>query len=689
VLYEMLTGEPPHGGPTVQSIIAKLLTDKPRPVTELRETVPTHVAATVQKALAKLPADRFGGAEEFSRALASTGTVIQDGATHGHPDPVQVHIGAMIRKPAAWGAVALALMVGIVVGRMLRPSVMPDGPNVRFSIPAEPRVDAWESGTKLAVSPDGQVIVYVGDYGTIRASAFNPARRLYRRVLGSLEIEPLENTEGASFPCFSPDGQWIAFLRGDDLVKIAVDGGPDFLLADIGARGLRGMSWGKDDVLVYAADGLSGLVRVDSNGQVIDTVGTRGSGTAEGAFRWPQALPSGRGALVTVWGDDPDQTSVGVLDFDSGEFREIGTGVRASLLGEHHLMYSRQDGTLLAASFDQETLEVGQSVPMLKDVMSYLGGASQFAVSPTGTLVYQAIQTWYKALALVDREGRADTLPEVRDFAWAEPPRVSPTGNHIALPITDGNDVDIWLYDVRDRSISVLATEGSNRFPNWTPDETRLTFASTRDGVRNLYWQPVDGNGPAELLVGDSMVLWSSDWSPDGNTLIYQRLRPSGTGHDIFTLDVSDNSAPRPLFAEEHDERRPRIDPFGRWVAYVSNETGVDEVYVRPFPGGGPKTTVSAGGGNLPVWSPNGEELFYRNGPDLWAARVSGADEFRVLGRTLLFSGDRVAAGFDVMPDGEHFVMFLPEHEMPSKLVVITNFLTEVEERLQALAGAS
>jgi hypothetical protein len=171
--------------------------------------------------------------------------------------------------------------------------------------------------------------------------------------------------------------------------------------------------------------------------------------------------------------------------------------------------------------------------------------------------------------------------------------------------------------------------------------------------------------------------------------LVYDRLSSSGTGHDFFVLESSENAAPRPLLAEDYNERLPRISPDGRWIAYVANETGDDQVYVRAFPGGGGRVSVSVSGGNLPVWSRDGRELFYLNGADMVVARVSTEGEFRVLERRVLFSGDHVGAGFDVMPDGEHFVMFVPEEESPSELVVVTNFLAEIEARLHALGGGS
>ena len=687
VLYEMLSGEPPHTGPTVQAVIAKVVTDRPRPITELRDTVPHHVAASVHKALAKLPADRFTGAADFSKALTSPGAAPFDTVPYETDGLVRLSVGDTIRWPVVLALVALALIVGIGVGWWVSSPGETSESTVRFTMNGSPRVDAWASGGKLALSPDGKTIAYVADTGSTRASSFNPARRLYRRSLNALALEPIENTEGASWPCFSPDGQWIAFVRGDDLLKVAVDGGPALKIADIGARGVRGISWAQQDILVFALDGLAGLARIGADGEGLDTILTETPAAAGGAFRWPAALPNGRGALVTVWAGDPENAAVGVVDFETGVFMQVGTGVRASLFGDNHLVYNRQDGLMLAASFDQQTLEAGSPVPVVEGVTSYLGGAAQYAVSMNGTLVYQLIETWNKTLALVDRLGRAEPLPIVRNFSWAEPPRVSPSGDYVALTIGDGNDMDIWLHDVNDRSISVLATEGSNRFPNWTPDGTRLTFASTRSGIRNLFWQPTDGSGAAEPLVTDSLVLWSSDWSPDGRTLVFQRLSSAGSGHDIFLLDVAEDSVPRPLLNEGYDERRPRISPNGRWIAYVSDEADNDNVYVRPFPDGGRKVSVSVDGGNLPVWSRDGRELFYRSGADMVAARVTSQGEFRVLERTTLFTGTHVGPGFDVLPDGEHFVMFMPEEERPSKLVVITNFLAEVKERFAALAG--
>ncbi len=689
VLYEMLSGEPPHTGPTVQAVIAKVVTDRPRPIGELRDTVPNQVAASLHQALAKLPADRFADAAEFSRALATPSAVSFDTVPYEAGGAGRLSVGEVMRKPAVWGVLALVLIVGIGLGWWLTPSTEPFSSPVRFLIEARPWVELFASGPKVAVSPDGRDIVYVGDDRPLAASNSVANRMLYRRSLDALEVVPLQDTEGASLPCFSPDGRWIAFLVGDALMRVAVTGGPSEKITDVAGRAIRGISWGEGDVIVYARDGVSGLVRMDADGQSVDTIFAFGSENVNAAFRWPEIIPGGQAALVSKWAVGPDSAVVGVLDFEMGVFTPLIIGVRALSLGSGNLAIARQDGSLLVASYDHGTLSLGQSVPVVDGVRSYFGGAAQFAISRGGTLVYQSIQTWHKSLVLVDRSGTYEQWPISRNFWWANSPRVSPDGDLVVLTVAGVNDADLWIYDVRGQSISEFANEGTNQWAHWSSDGRELTFQSTRRRVGNIYRAPIDGSRSAELLIPDSLILWTSDWAPDGQTLAYVRLDPAGSGYDILTHTSDGYPASRPFIDSEHDERTPAISPNGRWIAYVSDESGIEEVYVRPFPQGGRQVQVSTGGGAKPVWAPDGRELFFVRNADFVSARVVAGEEFRVLERTTLFSGDFVASGFDVMPDGDHFLMILPHGERPSELVVVTDFLAEVEERLAALAGES
>ena len=687
MLYEMLAGDPPYTGSTAQAIVAKVITEKAVPVTKHRDTVPRHVAAAIHKALSKLAADRFPSAVSFAEALVRPAladtddyAVIEEGAGAAE------RTGRMDGN--RWGVVAgfVATMVaGIAIGWWLHPT--PSGQRAVTKVAITLRSSAPHFGLRMAISPDGRYIAYVGgaEFSNLAVTGL-ASQRLFVRSLGDLSSTEILGSAGAYTPFFSPNGRWVGFITGDKLMKVPVAGGTPVLVAEITAANVTGASWGSNDVIVYSPPGISSLMRVSADGGVPQPVTSSEGEQATVRLRWPAMLPGGDAALVTLWSGTLHDAEIGVVSLESGVVKRLGPGVGPQYAAGH-IVFAQADGSgsLLAAPFDLRALEItGPVVPVADRVRVYPGGASQYAISGVGTLIFQPIDPTNRSLILVDRDGEAELLsPEFRPFRQA---RISPDGIRVAMVITDGNDRDVWIYDLEQGTLSRLTSIGDAGLPSWTPDGAQVTFSSNRRGSVHLYWQPWDGSASAEPLVTDGDAIWAGSWSADGRSLFFRQTHLA-TGDDIMMLSLDGDGSPEPFLVAEHGEIEPAPSPDGRWVAYASDESGQWEIYVRPYPARGGRIPVSRSRGTGPVWAPSGRELFYSNGDSLMVARVETESGFRVLSRTLLFRRSFVANGFDVHPDGDKFLMLRDEEESRRELVIVFNWFEELRSRMAELGG--
>ncbi len=671
VLYESLAGDPPHTGSTVQAVIAKVVTETPRLISQVRNTVPVQVAAALQKALAKVPADRFATAGEFADALSGRLPLALDLPSAAQPGARPAGRFAMDWRVAVPGALLL-LAAGAGLWELARPSAQPSALPIRFAF-APPAEKAFQqvTGPILALSPDGSRLVYVGRSGG------RWGRQLYLRRLDDLEPTPIPGTEGGATPFFSPDSRWLGFLADGKLQKVPIDGGPAFTIADAPGD-VRGASWGDGDVVVFAAAGGGGLSRVSAAGgdPVVLTTPDTASGVA--AHRWPHMLPGGVTAVFTVWFGTRETAKLAAVSLETGEVIPLLDGGMGGQYDESgYLLFGRADGSLAAVPFDPEAVAVtGQAVAIHQGVLVKGGGAVEYGVSRYGTLVFVPGGTAYR-LMLLDRLGQERLIAANTEFL--NHPRFSPDGTRIAIASLNG---DIAILDLERGTFTQMTFDGSNLYPEWTPDGRRIAFASARGGDYDLYWTPADGSGRPEPLLEAELDQYEISWFPDGRAFAF-RQNGSETARDIWMAELGGSSDPRPLIATPADERMPRISPDGRWLAYVSNESGPDEVYVRPLPDLGAKWLVSSGGGSEPAWGPDGRELFYRRGGDLVILAVETSPAFRVSSDSVVRASDYLADAnhphYDVAPDGEHFIMVArPEQEA---MVVVLNWLEEIGSR--------
>jgi Tol biopolymer transport system component len=680
VLYEMLTGEPPHTGPTVQSIIARVLTDKPRSVRVTRESVPAHVDAAIQKALAKLPADRFATARQFAE-------VLENGRTATAPTAATPPLWAPSRVPAPvtrrWPRRPLSFLLWLLVASAIgwaarttgREPAAPGAPTTRFTV-AVPHVGADLTPTPIALSPDGSLVVFVG-----RSAS---GSQLYARALDDPDVKPIAGTTRAIRPFFSPDGKWIAFFADGQLKKVPAAGGAPTTITNV--AGYAEGTWSPNGVIVFSRRDQPGLWRVSAAGGVPQRLTTPDRIRGEVWHFGPHFLPDGTTLLFTRSRGTRDDSHLGVVSLDGRVTLLDQVGMSPAFARTGHLLWTTGGGILTAAPFDPRRRAItGPSVPI---VDRGYRAASGVAVSPGGTLAYWTGEP-VANLVLVDRSGAMRPL-EAEGRVYRSP-RVSPNGTRIAMEIASDSSFgsDIWIYHLTDATLTRLTFDGRSGNPVWTPDGKRITFTSRPvDSDPDIYWQPADGSGPAERLVGGPMSQSPHAWTPDRGTLVFTEPRP-GRRMDILAVTVDRNRIPHPILATEFNERIPRLAPDGRWMAYTSDESGRVEIYVRPFPGPGGRWQVSTQGGNQPVWSRDGRELFYRDGARVIAATIRTSPTFAVTGRRPLFEDAYVGSNtvdndYDVLPDGR-FALIKSAGE-GAQLIVVANWFDELRRRF-ASAG--
>ena len=534
---------------------------------------------------------------------------------------------------------------------------------LRFSIDLDATQRLTSSGlnVELTISPDGGRIVY--------SARSEGTSRLYVRPLDQLEPSPIDGAQGGRLPFFSHDGEWIGFYDELDLElkRISVRGG--IQQTTLAARaGERGAAWSSDDVsIIYAVEPATaiapGLYRVSATGGVPDLLVTPAPGTAH---EWPQVLPGNDAILLTVRPTNEtlgSEGSIAILSLETGEVRTIiGEGYAGRYAPTGHVVFMRAN-TLWAVPFDlgqQET--TGLEAPMVDDLGVHLEwGGVPYAFSDNGTLVYATggnlSESEQRTIVWVDREGNEEPLlEEPRSYLH---PKLSPDGQSLAVTVTERGNRDVYVYDLaQSTSNRVTFSARYNDRPIWTPEGEHLVYGSQRDEP-GLFMKAADGTGGEIRLTTNALGPHPDAFSPDGAHLVYWAGQPS----DLFLLSMEADFVSQPLFAEVFDEDFSAISPDGRWIAYESNEEEETQVYVQPFPNiEDGKWVISRESGAIPVWGPDGRELFYwnTNGAAMMRVAVESEPTFSAGNPEELFSTGSYffdKPGFDVSSDGRFLLM--------------------------------
>jgi serine/threonine-protein kinase len=675
VLLEMLTGRPVFAGETVSHVIASVLKSEPD-WTTLPSDTPPPIRRLLHRCLEKDRKRRLDSAAdarlEIEEALA---------APHETASPAMPARAPASRWSTAipWGLLALVSIAALagMTHSLTRPAAAP--PLVSRALIDFPQyaMSGARLGNLLAISSDGTRLVYVG----------NPdgKNRLYQRRLDQFEATPLQGTEGGSHPFISPDGNWAGYFSGGKLKKVSLAGGSPVTLAD--APNPQGGSWGTDDTIVFGPD-FKGLMSVPAGGGEPRRLTQLHEGDVYHSS--PVILPGGTLALFTN-AASPLLPAIDAVSIATGTVtRVVELGCCAAYAATGHLIYAHPtSGAVFAAPFDIERQRVdGKPVQVLEGVMAGALNGRQFGVSDNGSLVFLPNRSVNeRSLVWVDRTGRA-TATEFEHRTYGLP-GLSPDGRRVATGVYEGlNPKEVWVGDLERGTISRLASDGPlNAGPIWTPDGSRITFASRQESaVQNLYWMRADGSGPIERLTTSDLNQVPLDWSPDGKTLVYYET-VSASATDLWTLTLDGDRTPKRLLATPFSELSARFSPDGRYLAYISDRSGRLEVYVQPFPGPGEVRQISIDGGTEPVWARNGRELFFRQGEKMMVVDVATSPAFSASRPRVLFEGRYEvsflvpgARFYDVSPDGQRFLMVKSEAtDAPRQLHLIVNWFEELK----------
>jgi serine/threonine-protein kinase len=687
VFYEMLTGQQLFRGETVSDILVEVLGKEPD-----LSALPAHARYVVERCLRKDPRKRW-------QAIGDVRIALEEGMPESATAPAPAAEAKQTRLP--WVIAGALLLVAAVTSFMAwrgtrSASGSGDLPLVRLDVDLGPEahVASAYASSITAISPDGTRLLY-----PVRGQ--DGKQMLASRLLSEKAGTVIAGTENGSGPFFSPDGQSIGFFADNKLKRTALNGGAPITLAE--ASNPRGGSWGEDGTIIASLANTAALSRIPASGGAPQALTQLRNG--EVTHRWPQVLPGGNAVLFTASKNlsDYEGASLEVLTFKTGEVRVVQQGgYFGRYVASGHLIYVH-DGTLFAFSMDGTTLQLeGQPVPLLDDVASSsTSAAGQFDVSRNGIFVYHSgkaqPETW--SIENFDARGSKRDQPQLSKAAAYFTPRFSPDGKRLAIAM-EGKGVDLYLYDFQTDVLSRLTFFGELAYtPVWTPDGKHIVLQLARGDSQSLLWIRSDGAGMAQTLLEGKAVVEPHSISPDGRRVAYQQR--SNTDFDVWTLalDVTDPDHPKPGKPEPFahtsaNEMQPAFSPDGRWMAYVSDESGVYEVYVRPFPdtAAGGKWQISSGGGSLPVWSHDGKNLIFETGDNrIMAASYTANGVSFLPGKPRPWSDKQLTmptanGNYDLAPDGTRIeaLVVTPVSEANERSIHVTfllNFFDELRRR--------
>jgi serine/threonine-protein kinase len=681
VLFEMLSGKAAYGGETVTDILGAIVHKEPDWSALPRET-PAHVVRVLRRCLVKDPRERFHAIGDVRIALAEDAT-----------DVVPATPTASAGSRGVWlAALLVALAAGVIAGRLSTGPGSGDATEVRrYSLGVE--TIGGEAGT-IAVTSDGRTVVYPGG---------NPSM-LYVRRIERFESTPLPGTEGALSVVLSPDDQWVAFTAGTRIKKTRIDGGRPITLHDFAPAPVAcsGGSWSADGMLylgLWVANDYGVLYRVPATGGVPEVVVPREDADGVPMERQrPQLLPGERALLYSATRGNKffqgENAFVRVLDLETGREKTVlEQGAAIQYLASGHLLAGTTADQVIVVPLDRETFDVaGPAVQLPREIAtSARGTASLFHANANGTAVFQSVPRTRAGdeLLWLGLDGSRTSI--VADPRAIEQAVLSPEGRRVALAVRAGRIESLEVYDLERKAFTSLVVDRGNlTSPAWSPDGSYLYYLlDERDSGPGLYRSAVDGSTPPERIA-DPGTIWlhPTSVSPDGRFVATHRWDPdSEKDWDIWIVPV-DGSEPTGFLAEDSHEEEPRFSPDGKWLAFSSDRTGIEQVFVKRFPEQGALYQVSDRGGEHPMWAPDGSALYFF---DLDKSAILQAD-------LDLATSPRIASPVEVLeipagigfhdylppatlaPDGSRFLVLNLESLRLDHLGVIENWFAELQE---------
>jgi Tol biopolymer transport system component len=682
ILYEMLSGQRAFRRETMAETMTAILKEEPPELSETNAKINPALEKIVRHCLEKKPERRFQSASDLGFAIEALSTASSTQSTTQLDTPVLPRANRRISLITAGVLLVLlgTVLAAFLISRLWSRSGAAATAVRRVAISLTTPLALGKycplgiGRTAVALSPDGSLLVYAGEQ--------NGKSQLFVRRLDSFDARPIPGTEGAYAPFFSPDGRWIAFFAANTLQKVSLQGGQPVTLCE--SRTSHGGAWGPDDTILFADGEGTRLVRISASGGEPKTIVTLGElNQGDWGFSTPEFLPDGDTALVTVWRtNNPDNYRIGALSLKTGKLRiVVEGGVNPHYLSPGLLVYAR-GATLIAAPFDVRTTTVdGPGVALIENVRSEEWGSVQYTLAHDGTLVYvSGGPAWIGKLVWADRTGA--TTPIAAPARAYQNFSLSPDGQSVALELSEATR-DIYLFEFARGGMIRFTNDGENGCPRWTPDGKQVTFWRRKAGGFDIISKAIDSGSEAMFMSRATGELQS--WSPDGKTLVFMQNTPE-TSLDLWMK--SGDLPPRPWLVTRFRELLATFSRNGKYVAYTSDESGQYEIYVRPASGEGAKWQVSSEGGEEPLWSKDGHELFYRNGPKWMAVDVTTDPQFKAGTPHMLFEGPYLnvpGVSYDVAADGRFLLLEENFKQPPTlQLQAIFNWGEEVKRRVPA-----
>ena len=682
LLFEMLTGALPFKGHTSADTLAEILQHDPE-WEKLPDGTPPNIRVLLRRCVEKDAEKRIQHIGDVALEIRETINPPAVSAPSGTGVPVRA-------KLAAWRLVMAGCLVGLGIGLVIAVIALWNvvkGPEMAQNLATkmvirlddEQRIAPSRSmplgigQLAVAAAPDGSCLVYVADTGT--------TTQLFLRRMDQLEAERIQGSEGAYAPFFSPDNKSVGFFAKEKLKTVSILGGDPVILCDV--RNPRGGCWGADDMIYFAEmeGGQFSRIRATGGKKEDLTVADRPDEIDRLRYEYPQILPGGKTILLSM------RSRIALYSLETRQISVlIEDGYCARYVSPGHVVYA-QAGSLRAVPFDVRTARIsGPAFPVLDGLLlDSRHGMAQYSLSNNGLLLYvPGGDTAKSILSWVDRKGNVEPLGMPAQVYGM--PKLSPDGKQLAISVGIEDKQDMYFYDTATARRLRLTLEGRNRHAIWTPNGTRVTYSSDRGAKgwgRAIWVKSVDGKSDAELLVSSENLLTPYSWLPDGSLLAYCEYLPI-TLTDICVVSREGSRERQVVVGTQNMEWGPVFSPDGQWIAYVSDKSGKYQIYVQPYPAMDKIWQVSDDFGGEPIWSPKGDELFYRNGDKWMSVSISTKPEFAAGIPEALFEGaynNVPSLSYDVSPDGKRFLVLNPEYDdsQVRELHVVLNWFEELK----------
>ncbi|HEY6930097.1 MAG TPA: protein kinase [Thermoanaerobaculia bacterium] len=677
VLYEMATGRKAFSGTSQASLISAIMTSEPAPISAVQPLTPSALDRAVKRCLAKDPEERWQSAHDVGLELRW----IQ----HSADEPSTALPGRRsIVRVLPWGIAALSVLavIALFAGRRHSPKQL-----VRVSLTPPPNSSFYfleANNGRVAISPDGRRLAFsaLDAEGTVR---------LWVRPLDAEAAFPIAGTEAAFFPFWSPDGRALGFFAQGKLKTVEASAAAASPRSIANVLEARGGSWADDGTILYSPWGAGGLYRVSARGgEPVPATQLQGE---ERDHRWPWFLPGGRRFLYEVRYDQAERNAIYVGSLDSKEKRFVLQADSDVVFAPPRFLFYRNADRLMVSAFDPASLRVsGEAIEVARGIQSF-PPTSGTIFSATEDLLAFSPQSEARLSRLVWLDRSGIEVGTVSTPANYQGPRLSRDGRRLAVSIIENfaRPPDVWLYETN-LGTGTRLTHASrvSLMPVFSPDGSRVVFASNRKGAWNLYETDVSNPAGERTLLESSLPKWPCDFKPDGQFLLYREFS-SETRGDLKYLPTSGEGKPQNFVATAYDEGCGAFSPDGRWVAYTSDESGQSEVHVTSFPDASRHYRVSSGGGTQPRWSPDGRELFYLSGTKMMSVPVERPADDLTFGSSLVlferalqtFGGTafNFSTRYDVSRDGRILALVRANEQPPPPLTLVFNWMEMLKKR--------